>query len=121
MLLILLIAAAAYGVWHYQQQQDKPLTLYGNVDIRTVNLGFRVDGRPASLTVDEGDAVQPGQLLGKLDDAPYRNALQQAEANVGSAHAKLSLLQAGYRSEEIARYGRKWRSASPPSPTPTAS
>ena len=32
-------------VWHYQQQQDKPLTLYGNVDIRTVNLGFRVDGR----------------------------------------------------------------------------
>ena len=39
----------------------------------------------ASLTVDEGDAVQPGQLLGKLDDAPYRNALQQAEANVGSA------------------------------------
>lgn len=73
------------------------------------------------MTVDEGDAVQPGQLLGKLDDAPYRNALQQAEANVGSAHAKLSLLQAGYRSEEIAQYGRKWRSASPPSPTPTAS
>ncbi len=102
-LLILLIAAAAYGVWHYQQQQDKPLTLYGNVDIRTVNLGFRVDGRLASLTVDEGDAVQPGQLLGKLDDAPYRNALQQAEANVGSARAKLSLLQAGYRIEEIAQ------------------
>ena len=102
-LLILLIAAAAYGVWHYQQQQDKPLTLYGNVDIRTVNLGFRVDGRLASLTVDEGDAVQPGQLLGKLDDAPYRNALQQAEANVGSARAKLSLLQAGYRAEEIAQ------------------
>lgn len=102
-LLILLIAAAAYGVWHYQQRQDKPLTLYGNVDIRTVNLGFRVDGRLASLAVDEGDAVQPGQLLGKLDDAPYRNALQQAEANVGSARAKLSLLQAGYRTEEIAQ------------------
>ncbi|KKZ19217.1 membrane protein [Serratia marcescens] len=102
-LLILLIAAVAYGVWHYQQQQERPLTLYGNVDIRTVNLGFRVDGRLASLTVDEGDTVQPGQLLGKLDDAPYRNALQQAEANVGSARAKLSLLQAGYRSEEIAQ------------------
>lgn len=71
--------------------------------------------------MDEGDTVQPGQLLGKLDDAPYRNALQQAEANVGSARAKLSLLQAGYRSEEIARCSQKWRSASPLSPTPTVS
>ncbi|MDW5500772.1 secretion protein HlyD [Pseudomonas lundensis] len=100
---IVLIAAAAYGVWSYQQRQDQPLTLYGNVDIRTVNLGFRVDGRLASLTVDEGDTLQPEQLLGKLDDAPYINALQQAQANVGSAKAKLALLQAGYRAEEIAQ------------------
>lgn len=100
---IVLIAAAIYGVWYYQQQQEKPLTLYGNVDIRTVNLGFRVDGRLASLTVDEGDTLQPGQLLGKLDDAPYLNALQQAQANVGSAKAKLALLLAGYRAEEIAQ------------------
>ncbi|KFK95072.1 MULTISPECIES: secretion protein HlyD [unclassified Serratia (in: enterobacteria)] len=100
---IVIIAAAAYGFWHYQQQQEKPLTLYGNVDIRTVNLGFRVDGRLATLMVDEGDSVQPGQLLGKLDDGPYLNALLQAQANVASATAKLALLQAGYRDEEIAQ------------------
>lgn len=100
---IVLVAAAVYGFWYYQQQQERPLTLYGNVDIRTVNLGFRVDGRLASLTVDEGDAIRPGQLLGKLDDAPYRNALQQAQASVGNARAKLALLQAGYRAEEIAQ------------------
>jgi HlyD family secretion protein len=100
---IVLIVAAAYGVWSYQQQHEKPLTLYGNVDIRTVNLGFRVDGRLAQLAVDEGDSVQPGQQLGKLDDGPYLNALQQAEANVASASAKLALLQAGYRDEEIAQ------------------
>jgi len=100
---IVLIAAAGYGFWYCQQQQDQPLTLYGNVDIRTVNLGFRVDGRLASLTVDEGDPIQPGQLLGKLDDAPYINALQQAQANVASAQAKLALLLAGYRAEEIAQ------------------
>jgi HlyD family secretion protein len=101
---IVLVAAAVYGFWYYQQQQqERPLTLYGNVDIRTVNLGFRVDGRLASLAVDEGDAIRPGQLLGKLDDAPYHNALQQAQANVGNARAKLALLQAGYRAEEIAQ------------------
>lgn len=101
--IVILLIAAVYGFWHYQQQQEKPLTLYGNVDIRTVNLGFRVDGRLASLAVDEGDSVQPGQLLGKLDDGPYLNALQQAQANVASAAAKLALLQAGYRDEEIAQ------------------
>lgn len=101
--MILLITAAIYGFRYYQQQQNQPLTLYGNVDIRTVNLGFRVDGRLASLAVDEGDSVQPGQLLGKLDDAPYFNALQQAQANVDSAAAQLALLQAGYRDEEIAQ------------------
>ncbi|MHA7847819.1 secretion protein HlyD [Serratia sp. D1N4] len=101
--IVILLIAAAYGIWHYQQQQEKPLTLYGNVDIRTVNLGFRVDGRLATLAVDEGDSVQPGQLLGKLDDAPNLNALQQAQANVASATAKLALLQAGYRDEEIAQ------------------
>lgn len=100
---VILVVAAVYGFWHYQQQQEKPLTLYGNVDIRTVNLGFRVDGRLATLAVDEGDSVQPGQSLGKLDDGPYLNALQQAQANVASANAKLALLQAGYRDEEIAQ------------------
>ncbi|MCA4823265.1 MAG: secretion protein HlyD [Serratia rubidaea] len=99
----IVIAAMAAGIWYYEQRQAKPLTLYGNVDIRTVNLGFRVSGRLASLTVDEGDTVKPGQLLGKLDDGPYQNALLQAEANVGSAQAKLALLQAGYRDEEIAQ------------------
>ncbi|WP_411705486.1 secretion protein HlyD [Edaphovirga cremea] len=98
-----LVAAAVYAIYDYQREKDQPLTLYGNVDIRTVNLGFRVDGRLASLTVDEGDAVKAGQLLGKLDDAPYLNALQQAKANVASSQAQLDLLQAGYRQEEIAQ------------------
>lgn len=39
---------------------DNGLTLYGNVDIRTVNLSFRVGGRVESLAVDEGDAIKAG-------------------------------------------------------------
>ncbi len=102
-ILVVLIAAAVFGLRYYQLRQNQPLTLYGNVDIRTVNLGFRVGGRLAHLAVDEGDRVHPGQMLAKLDDAPYRNALQQAQANVESAQAKLDLAQSGYRSEEIAQ------------------
>ncbi|CQD38538.1 secretion protein HlyD [Yersinia mollaretii] len=100
---VALLAAMSYGWSYYRQQHDSALTLYGNVDIRTVNLGFRVGGRLASLAVDEGDNIQPGQQLGKLDDGPYLNALKQAQANVQSAQAQLALLKAGYRDEEIAQ------------------
>ncbi|ATI65190.1 secretion protein HlyD [Edwardsiella tarda] len=100
---IVLIALIAGGYGYYRSQQDQPLALYGNVDIRTVNLGFRVSGRLASLTVDEGAAVKPGMLLGRLDDAPYVNALNEARAAAAAAQANLALLQAGYRSEEIAQ------------------
>lgn len=102
-LLLLLAAVIGGGWWWYQSSQQKELTLYGNVDIRTVNLSFRVGGRLASLSVDEGDAIKAGQTLGELDRAPYENALQQAQANVSTAQAQYDLMMAGYRSEEIAQ------------------
>ncbi|MBA0166619.1 MULTISPECIES: secretion protein HlyD [Pectobacterium] len=101
--LVLVLLGAGYGFYHHQKQQEKPLTLYGNVDIRTVNLAFRVGGRVAKLNVDEGDAVQAGQSLATLDAAPYLNAQLQAQANLASAQAQLQLAQEGYRQEEIAQ------------------
>lgn len=55
---VVLAAVVAGGYWWYQSRQDNGLTLYGNVDIRTVNLSFRVGGRVESLAVDEGDAIK---------------------------------------------------------------
>lgn len=103
-LVVIALVAAAIGGWMWQRSQlDKPLTLYGNVDIRTVNMSFRVGGRLAALHVDEGDTIQSGQTLGELDRAPYVNALQQAEANAAAAKAQYDLMKAGYRNEEIAQ------------------
>lgn len=98
-----IVAVIAGGTWWYQSRQDDGLTLYGNVDIRTVNISFRVGGRLASLNVDEGDAIKAGQVLGELDHAPYENALMQAKAGVSVAQAQYDLMLAGYRDEEIAR------------------
>ena len=91
------------GTWWYQSLQNNGLALYGNVDIRTVNMSFRVGGRLQSLTVDEGDAIKQGQTLGELDKAPFENALMQAKANVATAEAQYDLMMAGYRAEEIAQ------------------
>ncbi len=48
------------------------LTLYGNIEIRQVDLGFRVEGRVKKLLKEEGDEVKKGELLAILDDVTYR-------------------------------------------------
>ena len=100
-ILILLLSAAGWYWW--QGRPSGPVQLYGNVDIRTVSPGFRVSGRLQSLNVDEGAVVKAGDLLGTLDDAPYRHALLKAEGVRDSAQAALSMMETGYRTEEIAQ------------------
>jgi HlyD family secretion protein len=101
---LVLLALTAAAVWEINRRfnsPDEPLRLYGNVDIRGVDLGFRVSGRLLEVIPDEGDALQPGQLLARIDPQPYRNELAQAEAALAIAEAELQLKQAGSRSEEI--------------------
>jgi HlyD family secretion protein len=68
--LILLVAALGGGGWYFYQKHngaDDPLVLHGNVDIRGVDLGFRVSGRIAEVLKDEGDFVKAGELLARID------------------------------------------------------
>ena len=99
----LLVGAAAWGTGLVGPDRAGVLTIYGNVDIRTVNLSLRVGGRLEALHVDEGDTVTAGQVLGGLDREPYSIVVQQAEADAAAQKAQLSLLEAGYREEEIAQ------------------
>lgn len=102
-IIVILIGVAVSGYYYYQSQQDKTLTLYGNVDVRTVNLSFRVPGKLASLFVDEGARITAGDKLGQLDDAPYINALNKAKGVRETAKAQLALKESGYRTQEIAQ------------------
>lgn len=79
------------------------LTLYGNIDIRQVGLGFRVSGRLAEALVEEGDTVAAGDLLARLDTRPLEDAVSAAEAQVEGMGAALEKLEAGSRPAEIAQ------------------
>lgn len=95
---------SAYFLWrHLHSVPGNELTLYGNVDIRQVDLGFRVGGRIAEVLVDEGDLVQEGQPLAKLDSDILKQQRDQAQAKVDAQKADLAKLERGYRSEEIAQ------------------
>ena len=67
----ILIGAIVY-VFAIRHPGSEELTLYGNIDIREVTVGFRVAGRLAALRVDEGDAVRAGQELARLDATPLQ-------------------------------------------------
>ncbi|MEI8377005.1 MAG: efflux RND transporter periplasmic adaptor subunit [bacterium] len=56
------------------------LILYGNIEIRQVDLGFRVAGRIQKMFFEEGDIINEGDLLAALDDTPYLDALHQTKA-----------------------------------------
>ena len=42
-----------------EDTEETHIELMGNIDVRQVNLAFKVDGRIDTLAVDEGDAVKP--------------------------------------------------------------
>jgi len=105
--LILLVALAALAialvVWGagLLRNEDERLQLYGNVDVREVDLGFRVGGRIARLPVEEGERVKQGQVLAELDSASIDSAVAQADAQVAQARAELLKLERGSRSEDV--------------------
>jgi HlyD family secretion protein len=77
------------------------LVLQGNVEVRQVNLGFKVAGRIHRLAVDEGDTVTEGQSLGELDKVYFEESLVQLRAQRDQMKANLAKLEAGNRPEEI--------------------
>jgi len=101
---LVLAALAAVGLWQFRakfRSGEAPLKLYGNVDIRGVDLGFRVPGRVLEVLKDEGDAVQAGGLLARIDPEPYAHELASADAALAAAKADQQLKHAGNRREEI--------------------
>lgn len=87
------VAIFVTAVWVRDRQDQNELILYGNVDVRLVDIGFRVAGRIDQLFFEEGDLVRKGQLLCVLDKTPYDSELKQAQAGVQAAIANLNLAE----------------------------
>lgn len=93
LLLLAVAGALAYTFWgvEYEREEADYLTLYGNVDIRLVSLGFRVEGKVNKMFFEEGDTVHPGQLMAFLDKQPYEDEVRKAKAEIKSAKAAYDL------------------------------
>lgn len=73
------------------------------VPIQTVNLSPKTAGRLVELFVEQGDRVQRGQIIARMDDSSIQAQVAQAQANLAEAEARRAAVVAGNRSQEIAQ------------------
>lgn len=78
---------------------------------RNQQLAFGIAGRVAEVLVDEGDVVEEGQVLARLDTQDLQLNLQQAEAALAVAEATLERARRPATEEEIAAAEAQVRAA----------
>lgn len=77
---------------------------YGRAEAaQSADLSFRVSGRLAELSVREGETVEAGQTVARLDKRDQQNRESETQSQLDQARAVLSQLRAGARPEEIRR------------------
>jgi HlyD family secretion protein len=105
LLVILVLLMAGVGFWYVKRIEQsgttKQIVLYGNVDIRQIQLAFHGTGRIQKLTVQEGDYVKTGDLVAEIDPVRYEASVAKAAAEVAAQKQVLARLVAGTRPEEI--------------------
>ena len=81
-LIILIIVILIFIYFKFNKKDIDVITLYGNIEIRQVDLGFRVEGRVKKLLKEEGDKVKKGDLLAILDDITYRARYEKSVQDI---------------------------------------
>ena len=84
---LIIIGAIIFTVEKSKNSDD--LLLYGNVDVRQVDMGFRVPGRVIEMLFQEGEFVKKGTLLGKIEEEPYADRVEEAKANIAALQISL--------------------------------
>jgi HlyD family secretion protein len=101
----LLLVAASAAVWWFANRHgtQQGLVLYGNVDLRQVDLPFNASERVTAVLAQEGDHVKQGQLLAQLDTTRLQPQVAKAEADVAAQQQVVNRFHAGSRPQEIAQ------------------
>ncbi len=101
-LFLLLISSALYWYFNGQaaQAESGVLSASGTIEATQVTIVPEVSGRVLEVLVDEGQAVQAGQILVRLDDTLLRAQLKQAQASLALAQANYDLVAAGLPEEQ---------------------
>ncbi|MDR1011138.1 MAG: efflux RND transporter periplasmic adaptor subunit [Opitutaceae bacterium] len=105
---LILVAAAAYGVYYWKKSDDKPpeiipttisrgdivqlITATGVIQAPTsVDVSSQISGKVIARNVDYNDHVKEGDVLCLIDPATYKSRLIQTEAQLANTKASYTL------------------------------
>lgn len=80
---------------------DTSLEASGMIEAKEILIGAEVGGKIVSFLVEEGDLVQEGQEIARVDDILIKWQVVQAEAGAKAAEALLGETRKGSRIEQI--------------------
>ncbi len=94
--LFLVVLAIAIFAWRYYiNLRDFVSTDDAYIDGNRVSLSSKILGRLEQLSVDEGDTVQQGQIIARLDDSDLRSQETQAKASLAFARQNIEVAKVG--------------------------
>jgi len=103
-IVILIVALAAAGYWYFElrpaQQSTGALSASGTIEASQVQISPELSGKIMDVMVSEGDRVQVGQELVRLDQTLLLAQLEQARAAQAQAQANYGLVAAGTPAEQ---------------------
>lgn len=101
-LTILLTVVSGCSEQREKGRVTEVLTVFGNVDIREVQLAFQDAGRLLHLGVDEGTVVRQGQVVAELDPVRYQLEVNRVTGEVTAQSQVIERLLQGSRPQEVA-------------------
>jgi HlyD family secretion protein len=109
--LVMVMLVNAFAAACNDDAPPNQVRVSGHVEATEVRLAPEVGGRIVLFNVKEGDRVEPGLLILRLDTRDSELALDRARAEHQAAEAQLRLLQAGSRREDIGQAEAQTQSA----------
>jgi membrane fusion protein (multidrug efflux system) len=97
---LVFLAIAIFAWLYYIQLRDYVSTDDAYIDADRVSVSPKILGRIDQLTADEGDSVQQGQILVRLDDSDLRAQETQAKAFLAFAHENILLAKVNLEKAE---------------------
>ena len=104
---LLVLLGLVGGLTWFLQEPDVEF-IQGEIDATQVNLAVKIAGRVSEVLVKEGEYVEKGTRLLKLDSPEIRSRLQQATSAEQAASAQRDKAYAGARSQEVAGAMNLW-------------
>jgi HlyD family secretion protein len=86
---LLVLFTSLFFLLEKKKNGSDVITLFGNVDVRQVDISFRVPGRIETMFFEEGQYVPKGTLMTQIEKQPYIDEVDKAKALIESVRASL--------------------------------